>query len=188
MRYTRCRGFVSRHPVVVKAHAYQIRSRRPKRGGRQSQRKQSGRWQSQSSPNQSRVAAVEHSHHDHTEAPQQSEHNLNSSRLRTEKRAKQRNRIQIWEAGVGMSFTLAWTAIALTGIAKLQPVQRETHDNLNTLSAEVEQLQTRVNRAWRKVELGLDSTQSETAIRESLNYVPFNQLGVVFEEPATPRE
>ena len=78
--------------------------------------------------------------------------------------------------------------MALAGFAKLRPVQQETHKSLATLSSEVEQLQTRVNRAWRKVELGLDSSQSETAIRESLNYVPFNQLGVVFEEPATPRE
>ena len=111
-----------------------------------------------------------------------------SSRLRQQQRHRERQRLQAWEVGVALTLTVVWASMALAGFAKLRPVQQETHKSLATLSSEVEQLQTRVNRAWRKVELGLDSTQSETAIRESLNYVPFNQLGVVFEEPATPRE
>ena len=110
------------------------------------------------------------------------------ARLRQQKRAQDRRRGRIWEAMVTASFTLVWAGVAFTGLVKLRPVQQGTHHSLATLSSEVEQLQARVNRARRKVELGLDPTQSEIAIRESLNYVPFNQLGVVFEEPAIPGE
>ncbi|MEL7084324.1 MAG: hypothetical protein AAF268_00575 [Cyanobacteria bacterium P01_A01_bin.3] len=107
------------------------------------------------------------------------------ARRRQQQRAKERMQVRIWEAMVTVSFTMVWTAVALTGVAKLRPVQQGTHQSLTTLTSEVQQLEARVNRARRKVELGLDPTQAETAIRESLNYVPFNQLGVVFEEPAT---
>lgn len=106
------------------------------------------------------------------------------TRLRQQQRIKNRRRAQIWETTIAASFMIVWTAVALSGVARLRPVQQGTHHSLETLTSEVEQLEARVNRARRKVELGLDPTQSETAIRESLNYVPFNQLGVVFEEPA----
>ena len=112
-------------------------------------------------------------------------HQPTPARRRQQQRAKERMQVRIWEAMVTGSFALLWTAVALTGVAKLRPVQQDTHQSLTTLTSEVQQLEARVNRARRKVELGLDPTQAETAIRESLNYVPFNQLGVVFEEPAT---
>ncbi|MGK7910070.1 MAG: hypothetical protein AB4050_01100 [Synechococcus sp.] len=111
-----------------------------------------------------------------------------STHLRQQQRIRERRRVQIWETAIAASFTVIWAAIAVSGIVKLHPVRQNTNRSLTTLTTEVEQLQARVNRARRKVELGLDPTQSETAIRESLNYVPFNQLGIIFEEPPSPSE
>ncbi|MEM9567968.1 MAG: hypothetical protein AAF974_06630 [Cyanobacteria bacterium P01_E01_bin.34] len=111
-----------------------------------------------------------------------------SASQRQHQRAKERMQVRTWEAMMTVSLTLVWTTVALTGIARLRPVQQDTHQSLTILTSEVQQLEARVSRARRKVELGLDPTQADTAIRESLNYVPFNQLGVVFEEPATLAE
>lgn len=108
-----------------------------------------------------------------------------SMRMRQQRRMKARQRIQVWETGVAVTLTVFWTAAAIAGGGKLLSVQRHQRQNLATLSREVEQLQTRVDRARHKVELGLDPMQSDAAIRENFNYMPFNQLGIVFGKPSS---
>lgn len=103
-----------------------------------------------------------------------------SMRMRQQRRIQERQQLQLWETGIAVTLTVVWTAAAIVGVAKLVPVQREQRQNLAILTREVEQLQVRVDRARHKVELGLDPMQSEAAIRESFNYMPYNQLGIVF--------
>ena len=105
-----------------------------------------------------------------------------SIQMRQQHRVKARRQVQLWETGVSAVLVLVWASAAIAGMVKLLPVQHQRRQNLAILAREMEQLETRVARARRKVEWGLDPIRSETAIRKSLEYMPQNQLRIVFSD------
>lgn len=100
---------------------------------------------------------------------------LQVAQQRRKQRLRQSRRTLGWQAGVAVVVNGLWLSATAIALARLLPHWQTQHRNLNTLEQAVGVMQERVEALRDKVELGLDPLQSEAAMKEHLNYLPYGK-------------
>ncbi len=107
------------------------------------------------------------------------------SASRSLRRSRLSQRALALESTVIIGVNLILTVAAISGLARMLPVQLAQHSRLQVLNEQVKLLSTRVSRLQEGLDRGMDPLQYQALIKEKFNYVPPNQIQVRLVDPET---